>query len=1001
MADKRIGFNDISRIARSLWDKCKQYNDNKYNAVISLINTLETNQFEPLNADELIEGMQSVFQKQNDIALLTKKKTIVGSINELYDKLKPRQILEATPAISFLSKPLPAGFSGSVKLSGEFISFLQNRGDAYWSEAAVASIDRVTDDNWGCFWFEEVEGVSVIKHQQKCVAATYKEAVWYVVLQAFDGLTYTLLKFYGEGAKKGLLFKIVPDYPYSGIQKLKNEILTGYHRDMAVGKADVAGQLVDGKAAVSDTASYRLRTSGGSKDIETGVSAIIKMYGRTEKQYIKNGDFKTSEGWTNTGGSLSISKGLLSWAHGGNGYNDARSSYVIRVIKNHKILVLGFTRFSENTTNGNIYTNPATAGEGMQKNVINTLTVKDSWAVTGQICSYDRSGDVRIILGSSYNAGSSAKIAWVKMYDLTELGLEHLATVQQAAAYFGGGYCEGLQGANLLAKHTTGFNQFSPAGRGCRVIKNHYIVGTAGEDEGEILPNAGSTVICFPCAKSEVGSGKNNGYRIHTPGFADGYTVIGWSPFGLGDTKLDTILQLDSVLNKNTIDYSNNGDGYIYVSLKTTDDAVINKIIAHFKHSYTDFTRQYAEESQYKLNTKALLSAPLNSVKGARDIIDLAARKKTTRVGIKVLDGAENWRKHLEDVYFFDLQGAPGRHFFCSGYNTFDGPKSEMEDQTCSWSSDSNFYVCDRSVSSVEELKAKLAGLYSAENPVTVYYVLAEPVITDIEVGSNAQSINDFGTEELEYEGAMPEITTEYYNNLVDKLRNLPAPSEVAVVNPSKGDNSALRALFTAAGAIYNKATGFYELNGLTDITEEEMIVIYNSSSPLQNMPWRTGQYSGTQMRTNLPPSSNSCRYFIRNSGENVFDGCPNVEIIRATFNPTSTLHMQGTTLNRTFAKCFKLRVVIGALYVRESAFKDAFMMCYELIDVNLYYLSNPVSFLDSPKLSNESILYMIKNAANGTKDITITLHPEAKARIAGNAEIQAAITTNGHITIL
>lgn len=110
---------------------------------------------------------------------------------------------------------------------------------------------------------------------------------------------------------------------------------------------------------------------------------------------------------------------------------------------------------------------------------------------------------------------------------------------------------------------------------------------------------------------------------------------------------------------------------------------------------------------------------------------------------------------------------------------------------------------------------------------------------------------------------------------------------------------------------------------------------------------------------------------------------------------------MQGTTLNRTFAKCFKLRVVIGALYVLESAFKDAFMMCYELIDVNLYYLSNPVSFLDSPKLSNESILYMIKNAANGTKDITITLHPEAKARIAGNAEIQAAITTNGHITIL
>ncbi|MEG2282441.1 MAG: hypothetical protein RSB93_04365, partial [Rikenellaceae bacterium] len=40
-----------------------------------------------------------------------------------------------------------------------------------------------------------------------------------------------------------------------------------------------------------------------------------------------------------------------------------------------------------------------------------------------------------------------------------------------------------------------------------------------------------------------------------------------------------------------------------------------------------------------------------------------------------------------------------------------------------------------------------------------------------------------------------------------------------------------LRPLFVSRGAVWNETTGFYELNGLTDITEEQMIQIYNHSS--------------------------------------------------------------------------------------------------------------------------------------------------------------------------
>lgn len=46
----------------------------------------------------------------------------------------------------------------------------------------------------------------------------------------------------------------------------------------------------------------------------------------------------------------------------------------------------------------------------------------------------------------------------------------------------------------------------------------------------------------------------------------------------------------------------------------------------------------------------------------------------------------------------------------------------------------------------------------------------------------------------------------------------------------SKMSSGTLRDLYISAGAVYNEATGFYELNGLTDITEEEMRVIYEKT---------------------------------------------------------------------------------------------------------------------------------------------------------------------------
>ena len=65
--------------------------------------------------------------------------------------------------------------------------------------------------------------------------------------------------------------------------------------------------------------------------------------------------------------------------------------------------------------------------------------------------------------------------------------------------------------------------------------------------------------------------------------------------------------------------------------------------------------------------------------------------------------------------------------------------------------------------------------------------------------------------------GTVNEIKTAQ-DELTTSINNL-----TTVLNTQQGN----RALYIAAGAVYNEKTGFYELNGLTDITEEQMKVIY------------------------------------------------------------------------------------------------------------------------------------------------------------------------------
>ena len=175
------------------------------------------------------------------------------------------------------------------------------------------------------------------------------------------------------------------------------------------------------------------------------------------------------------------------------------------------------------------------------------------------------------------------------------------------------------------------------------------------------------------------------------------------------------------------------------------------------------------------------------------------------------------------------------------------------------------------------------------------------------------------------------------------------------------------------AGAVYNRETGYFELNELYDITAEQMRVIlktYNGNKTTLQVPITLENDSA---RTNVAIK-------VYTLGAKIMVSGANYETI--AINST---HKDGQTIlfPWSLSNMPKLRKVIGRLNFTDS------MNC--LMGNNFVYVRNledvtirtqvSIKLSECPKLSYSSIEYIVTNAAN-TKPITITLHPDAYARV-------------------
>mgnify|MGYP006954104935 CR=1 FL=1 len=226
------------------------------------------------------------------------------------------------------------------------------------------------------------------------------------------------------------------------------------------------------------------------------------------------------------------------------------------------------------------------------------------------------------------------------------------------------------------------------------------------------------------------------------------------------------------------------------------------------------------------------------------------------------------------------------------------------------------------------------------------------------------------------------------------------------VLVPWRKDSS-LRDMYISAGAKYNEATGFYELNGLTDITEEEMRVIYEKTWGWWiGLPNLNG-FGDSSARTNIPCPDYKRSYYQSNvnlsSSFATTGNLDNLEVLN--FIPTQypkafSIKLSMRSMNWMCQGNAKPLTIMGTFDVGGVPDNNSLNIGGNIKTINIKNLSKNIKFYGSKVLSKESVLYMIQNSA-ATSAITISLNKAVYDVMKDDADIIAALAEKTNITLI
>lgn len=187
----------------------------------------------------------------------------------------------------------------------------------------------------------------------------------------------------------------------------------------------------------------------------------------------------------------------------------------------------------------------------------------------------------------------------------------------------------------------------------------------------------------------------------------------------------------------------------------------------------------------------------------------------------------------------------------------------------------------------------------------------------------------------------------------------------------------------------YNKETGFFELNGLTDITFEEAIRIYMYSCG--KVPTGLPQFSQCNIRTILPMKN--LEYSTNLKGMFRYGVKFEVLIIPSYYRTYVNI---GADCSGAFQNCYALKKINAVMqFGAVTTASYTFYRCDNLIDVSIENLKINLSFENSPLLSYDSLQYLVIHAAN-TSPITITVHTDVYAKLTADLSNGAASALSG-----
>lgn len=576
---------------------------------------------------------------------------------------------------------------------------------------------------------------------------------------------------------------------------------------------------------------------------------------------------------------------------------------------------------------------------------------------------------------------------------------------------------QGLSIANPTEFKSTGFNQFNPENvlEGKAIVDNTIV---SGDKKIAVIP-------CLPC---KVGTGENNGYCIHGD-FGDDIKVY-LTPLNPKD--VDGELYMHELTKDATTDtYVPLIKGYMLVEVPTTAN-----LCAHFlwsedkceRNSYEPYFDSKIELPVIPQMSEYGLAGIQSSGTLVADEIDFERGVYVKRIG-SVDMGTLNWRYYSNNSMFaveFLNTYKSGGEVLAEKYTTVKKgfTSSAVADKTifAAVNAINRIHLKDSTYTEVSSLKASLQG-------VMLYYELAEPEEYPLPKVDNNYISSDYGVERFDsivpcnannlyYMRSLAGETRNFLDRLYDSTDKTDA-KEVAdyitngiTENNKKAEdapNLALRALFITVGAEYNNTNEnivktapwgeavqclpkHYYLNGLGDITERQMMDIYNAP------------HDG---RSAFSYARNTARTYILRGGTQQAAITSLVawfaqSYLMEVLAPVNFIGLISGSCERMFSGCTNLRHLYldGFLFLYATSFYSAFTGCSSLITCCIKKVAKDIAFADSSKISKESIIYIIENAAPSSA-ITITLHPDAYARLAEDADIVAALEAKPLVTLV